>query len=233
MPSDSRLFRVALLLLMAVHAGVSSAGPVGTSEAEAMSEGVHSAPLAPSGLTTGLNTLSIPTATSAPRSAPGADEEPPTAGALAAEILKEARAGASTLESGQPSPPSATATSGSRTTSREAEDVFGLRGMSKAAVHWIQDAVPWLRDDSYEKWSERRSRAVNTAPRPTVQFIDLDDSTRGPGGANPTGYGSGDNVVRQTIKTIQEVASHPMSWLVILLFVIGGIVMSKVDRRPK
>jgi hypothetical protein len=41
------------------------------------------------------------------------------------------------------------------------------------------------------------------------------------------------SLVREAVQLIREVLEHPMTWLVISLFVVGGIVMSKMDRRPK
>jgi len=45
--------------------------------------------------------------------------------------------------------------------------------------------------------------------------------------------GSGQNLVHAVVEALREVLAHPMTWLVAALFVVGGIVVKKIDRRPK
>jgi hypothetical protein len=128
--------------------------------------------------------------------------------------------------------------------------------MSKAAVHWLKEAVPWLRDSADDdnagrpvgretaEWSAPTTDDVATGPRvregaspqagtateatpsATIVLVDLGDA-QGSKLLDPD-----QNVVRQVITLIQEVVGHSMTWLVVALFVIGGIVVKKIDRRP-
>jgi hypothetical protein len=181
--------------------------------------------------------------------------------ALAVEIIKEAEAGTAATETprqparenarsaAQPTAPGPSA----RPPTGGNDDPWGLRDMGKTAVQWVKDAVPWLRSD------EDSRDAGQNKPLDTADWSasPLDGGQAGRGarlasdpppatgpGAYPlstVGYGDPDrpkvappdeNIVRMIIDVLREVLEHPMTWLVISLFVIGGIVVKRIDRRP-
>jgi len=134
-------------------------------------------------------------------------------------------------------------------------DPWGLREIGNAAVHWLKDTLPWLRSDTDES-SAAKAVALDAADWSTSP---LDDSASGRGSragstqltsavreapSDPTlavGYGTSaalalqdpdQDIVRLAINLIREVLEHPMTWLVVSLFVIGGIAVKKIDRRP-
>lgn len=137
-----------------------------------------------------------------------------------------------------------------RTAARKPEE-SPLREAAKAAVEWVKDAVPWLRSEGDD----------DNQPSTPRQAVDWDGSVeggaRGPGGlagSNLAGAGIGGGgaagvilpppkpesseevqrqLLRDAIEMFTALISHPMTWLVIALFVIGGYAMGKIDRRPK
>ena len=40
-------------------------------------------------------------------------------------------------------------------------------------------------------------------------------------------------LLRDVVTIVREAIGHPMTWLVVALFVIGGIAVKRFDRRPK
>lgn len=132
---------------------------------------------------------------------------------------------------------------------------YSLRGRSKAAWEWVKDTLPWLqRKDGGEE--AREPVVYDPLGVPGSPF----DGTLGARGAGGVGFGAGlggagagghgtvsvapggspdpsaDNVmalVRDAVRVIEEAIAHPMTWLVVALFAIGGFAMKKFDRRPK
>ena len=220
-----------LFLMLALH-GAAWAGPVPAAEADA-----------------------APTAAALPSLLPDAAASAATGSALAVEIIKEADAGAATAEAprnpardGARAAPAPTApTPSARNQARPDDDPWGLRDMGKTAVRWVKDAVPWLRSDEDERdagravsldeadWAGGTGRGAKpghahppagagaAGPESTVVYGDA---------ARPKPAEHGENAVRMVLDVIREVLEHPMTWLVAALFVIGGIVVKKIDRRP-
>lgn len=224
-----------IALLLALHGAV-RAGPMPAAEADAKA------------------TPSLPSL--APEPAASAS----TGSALAVEIITEAGAGATAAEAPRtprrdaPHTPPQTPAQLARNQAPADDDPWGVRETAKAAVHWVKDAVPWLRSDDDARdagravapdqadWSAspleggaQRGARPGTAHLPTANAATTDPlTTVGYGDATPRPkYASAEpNIVRVVIETIREVLEHPMTWLVLALLVIGGIVVKKIDRRP-
>ncbi len=130
--------------------------------------------------------------------------------------------------------------------------------MGKAAAYWLRDAVPFLNKPSETdpaqavEWSESGlqgstpAAAAETQRKKAADALLLDqararndDQVRrhiaviGLQREARAGAGSGQNLLREGLKSLQELAHHPMTWLVVTLCVIGGIAISMADRRPK
>lgn len=135
----------------------------------------------------------------------------------------------------------------------DAEPLGELRDLGKAAMHWIKDSIPWLRSDGSDspvqptsgqiEWSGSPA-GVGPAVRQAVPgTAPAMDSPAGPNASpSPGPYDdrarkeaiqSERDVIRDFIRYLREILQHPMTWLVIALFMIGGIAMSIADRRPK
>jgi hypothetical protein len=205
--------------------------------------------------------------TGAAPSAAVAVDSAASASALAAELIKEAEAGATGADATPaavrnaqravtPTRP-APAPARKPTADDEPDDDWELRDMGKSAVQWVKDKMPWLRSDGNAgslgggigngsvnptEWSQsplEGGKATRSEPAGMPQTPDVSVATPQSGGTawrEPQRRDSVDverNLVREAIKFIREVLEHPMTWLVISLFVVGGIVMTKVDRRPK
>ncbi len=233
----TRLLAALLILALQVFTGGAVAGPVSAEEAND-----DSAALSARFLDDGM-------ATAAASAASGS--------ALAMEIIKEAEAGTAVIEAPrQPSRERARAVAQpppARSSSAAAGDPWGLRDMAKAAVQWVKDAVPWLRSDEDAPDAGQRV-TLNTADWSAspleggragrgARFASNQPPVAAPGVDPLTAAGYGDptqskvadpeqNLVRFAINVLREVLDHPMTWLVISLFVIGGIVVKKIDRRP-
>lgn len=220
-----------LFLMLALH-GVAWAGPVPAAEADA-----------------------APTAAALPSLLPDAAASAATGSALAVEIIKEADAGATTAEA--PRNPArdgaraaaapATPTPSPRNQASPDDDPWGLRDMGKTAVQWVKDAVPWLRSDEDERdagrtvsldeadWaggSGRGAKPGNVHLHATANAAGPESTVVYGDAARPKPAEPGENVVRMVLDVIREVLEHPMTWLVVALFAIGGIVVKKIDRRP-
>lgn len=198
----------------------------------------------------------------APASAPHADPTP-SPSALAAEIIKEAEAGAQASEQTRSTPRAnvqaaihpVPANPSARPQAAADVDPWGLREVGKAAAHWIKETVPWLRSDEDE--SSATKTGVPDAADWSASPLDGSAPGRGSragsthltgavstGPSDPTltvGYTATEartapdpdqNIVRKAINAIREVLEHPMTWLVVSLFVIGAIAVKKMDRRP-
>jgi len=237
-----------LILALQAIAGSAAAGPVPAAEA-------HGA-TADSGTTPALSAGLLNEGTAATAAASAA-----SGSALAVEIIKEAEAGTAAIETprqpgresarsaAQPTAPGPSA----RPPTGGNDDPWGLRDMGKTAVQWVKDAVPWLRSDEDSR-DAGQNKPLDAADW-TASPLEGGQAGRGAGlASNPphvagpgrdplstVGYGdparpkvadAEENLVRILVKQLREVLEHPMTWLVISLFVIGGIVVKKIDRRP-
>lgn len=185
----------------------------------------------------------------------------PSTSALAAEIINEAEAGAQTTSEQTrygkapalglaiaPGPKGSGAT-------RPSDDEWGLREMGKAAVSWIKEIAPWLRSDADQDstghsvtpdradWSTsslngdalgRNARGNATQLPDALPDVSLaSTATVGTGKSlASTGLEPQQNIVSTVYSFVGEVLAHPLTWLVVCLFVIGGAVVKRIDRRP-
>jgi len=251
-PRTAATLWVFSLLLLALRA---TAGPVTGDEAASAPMGSEAAPAGESGLTSpplsGTGTAS---------GQQGSGDVKPAGSALALELLKEAEAGAPANEAqrraARPAAQTATAPapSGPRSRSQatEAEADGGLREMGKAAVHWLKESLPWLRQDAED--DDRRHSALSG----TADWSEspLEGGKGGRGGAlmpadgvamapvgpdAAVGYGSSTrrtpdpqhNLIQEFLQVVRVVLEHPMTWLIVALFLVGGMAIRKFDRRPK
>ena len=232
---------LATLSMLALHASL-WAGPVPATEADTAAA---------------ASTLTAPMPRGLSDVAPvDAVASGPSGSVLAAEIIKEAGAGAAEdPRSAQRTPSRAPAAQAAATTvvSKRAgadDDPWGLRDTGKAALRWIKDAVPWLRRDDDAADGELRARLndsdassilsigragreTSLATPPPPHTIEDPLSTVGYGeSARPKALAAEENLVRTVINILREVLEHPMTWLVVALFAIGGVAVKKFDRRP-
>lgn len=185
----------------------------------------------------------------------------PSTSALAAEIIKEVESGVQATSEqtrgakaqalGQAIASGPSDDSGTRST----DDEWSLRKLGKAAVHWIKETVPWLRSDADQggtghsaalagaDWStspldgratDRNPRGNTTQLPDALRDVSLDPTPTGRFGKNmaPPVLEPEQNLVSTVFSVVGEVVEHPMTWLVVCLFVIGGAVVKKIDRRP-
>lgn len=140
-------------------------------------------------------------------------------------------------------------------TPESVESPYSLRGRSKAAWEWVKETLPWL-----EQKDEAEAPREPVVYDPLGVTGSPFDTTLGARGAGGVGFGGGlgatgsgaygavpaapggspdasaDNVmalIRDAVRIVEEAVAHPMTWLVIALFVIGGFAMKRFDRRPK
>lgn len=188
----------------------------------------------------------------------GAAEAAPSSATLAAEILREAgmtqqpsAAVPSALRQLQKEPTGPTShVSPARPSGKSSMDDAALaevRDFGKAAVQWVKGALPWRSDDAHDgpatvpteiNWADGPSREVGAAIKLIVESGQDKSATRSDAGAGNTASDakagtSAGNLVRDGIQAAQKFLSHPMTWLVLSLVVIGVIAMSLADRRPK
>lgn len=232
---------------MLVFASSPQAGPLPAADDVEGAAGASAAPA----LSTRF--LDLSTATAAASAASGS--------ALAMEIIKEAGAGNTATElprqPGRDSIRTAAKPAPSAPSKRPAanapDDPWGLRGMGKSALQWVKEAVPWLR--GAEKTSDADQGKAVDMPDWSASPLEAGQAGRGerprssqsPGTSaagdplSAVGYGnpaptqrmsSEENLLRIVVSVLREVLEHPMTWLVISLFVIGGIVVKRIDRRP-
>ena len=233
---------------MQAFAGSAAAGPVPAAEAHDTSADSSTTPTLSARLLDGGTA-----ATAAASAASGS--------ALAVEIIKEAEAGTAAIETprqpgrenarsaAQPTAPSPSA----RPPAGGNDDPWGLRDMGKVAVQWVKHAVPWLRSEEDTRdaghhhsldsadWSAspleggqagRSARLASNPPPVAGPGVDPLSAVGYGDPARSTVVAPGENIVRMIVDVIREVLEHPMTWLVLLLFVIGGIVVKRIDRRP-
>lgn len=245
-----------LLLLLALQVSA-WAGPVPATEAEAApAMATATLPGLPGpGLGDGLAVHSGASAASA-----GSGSE------LAAQMIKEADAGAATTEASHPprrdntrgreQSASASAPAGQMQVRQPADkaagDPWGLRELGKAALQWAKNSLPWLADE--ESTGHDKQPLPDTVDWAAAPLAGGTATGAGPGAnalphAGPPsdlgaslGYGGTDkrwamgsdqNLVRVVMEALREVLAHPLTWLVAALFVVGGIVVKWIDRRPK
>ena len=256
----THLLTTLLMLTLTLH-GAAMAGPVAAGEADAASAGstttgvvspaaTGGSSAATAGAGHGLGQLDR-TADAAAAAASG-----PAGSALALEMLKEAEADAPGHEAvRQPRREGERAASASAANNLAAaqpiagDDPWGLRDIGKTAVRWAKHTMPWLRSEDDEAdaakevvlkqadWSasplggdpHRGAGSVGGAGAFTQPQAEL-----GYGEAKRTPQASTEfDLVRQIVEVVRVVLEHPMTWLVAALFIIGGIVVRKIDRRPK
>jgi len=239
---------LALLATFALHAA-SWAGPMPAAEADTGVSAAASAVVTPAGLSAQILGDDVtPSAASSP-----------SGSALAAELIKESGAGVHATETpvhawragGATAAASAKTTAGSAPPHRPttAGDDWGLPEWGKATVHWLKQTVPWLRDDTDEHdsrtvapdeadWSvsplDRDARRSPHRPPDVSATAVANAAIRATpdSEAQPYIFDSEQNLIRMVVNTAREVLEHPMTWLVVLLFVIGAIVVKRIDRRP-
>ncbi len=253
MHASSRHVVVLLNVVLLASAAPVRAGPLQGSKSTDASVNAPAAARAGAAQRLDPSPVSVPLATS-----PIHTDPHPSASALAAEILKEAEVEATLTAqprvqrqaSGQAVDASAKPTS--RDQANVGDDPLGLRQFGKDTVLWIKDTLPWLRSDESDSATDR-TRAVywsttllnGDAPRSGAQPVSLAppgttgggtfDRALSVGGAHAqttTLFAPEENLLRRALQAVGEVLGHPMTWLVISLFVIGGIVAKKIDRRP-
>lgn len=232
--------------MLVLHAG-SWAGPVPAAEADAAVPTSALADLSPRAPGAGM-TLSAEAAASAPAGS-----------ALAVEMIKEAGAGASVADTPRSRAREATGNAAQAAAPKApppkpanaADDPWGLRDLGKAAVQWAKQSIPWLRKAEDER-DAARSVTLHPAdwsasplePGQPARRADLSHNPPAGAGEDPLSapsYGEAaqqkmadaeQNAARVLFNAVREVLDHPMAWLVAALFVIGGVVVKKIDRRP-
>ena len=178
----------------------------------------------------------------------------------AAAIISEALAGAAAPAATRPATPSARqaarAASSARPHARLAEDDVDLKEMGKRALSLLKQVLPGQIGDADKEGADDRavtdSADWSTSPldgitqphgghigaAPTITGLGAAQSMTnalagGSGDANLAGHSADVNIVREIVDAIRMVFGHPMTWMIVALFAIGGIAVSKFDRRPK
>lgn len=256
------LWALTLFLLV----GSATAGPVSADDLQGRSDESGALQLtlpAPStdALGEGLAASAAAKAASASASDPGASSS-----ALAAEIIKEAGATESIAEptrkaqraNGQAASTAAPASASPRNQAPAADAEQSLRAMGKAAVDWLKQSVPWLRDDADDGGADKHASLGDATdwstsalgggqsgqnampgtmqvPTATGQLPSGPGYNEGIGNATAQAMveDPNQNLIRIIAKYVREVLEHPMTWLVLSLVVVGAIAMKKADRRPK
>jgi len=250
-----------LLLLLALQ-GSAWAGPVPAAEAAPTAEAAPAAVTLPGLPGPGLGEgLAAQPAAGAASAAPATSDselaaqmlKEADAGAVAAEATHAPRRDG-TRTKAQPASDSADVgqVQAKKPANKAGGDPWELRDMGKAAVQWVKDSLPWLTDnDSAHDGSPQLLGAADwSAPalagggaregRPGASQLphaapssDLTTGVGYGGSDKRSATGSGQNLVHAVVEALREVLAHPMTWLVAALFVVGGIVVKKIDRRPK
>jgi hypothetical protein len=232
------------------------AGPVAGDEAASAPMGIEAA----AGISTPPLDGSTTTAAGAAVARPASGDSAPAGSALALELLKEAEAGAQANEAqrrtARPEKQAASAPAPTGPTSRSqannAEADGGLREMGKSAVHWLKESLPWLRTDAEDDdrrhnampgaadWSEsplegaKADRAGSVGPAHGSAFVQAGPDTAVIyGGSAQRTQEPQHNIFTEFIQLLRIVLEHPMTWLIVSLFVVGGFALRKFDRRPR
>lgn len=177
-----------------------------------------------------------------------------SASAMAAEIMNEAATARGSEQPHDKQRANNRSTGPAKAASAASPDAWDLRDMGKSALQWLKQGVPWLRSEADEEneaerpvnleaidWSRLDGSAVAGGNRTAVTALPAPahDAPRDP--LSTVGYGTaaspgtpepGLNVLRWISEVVRPVLEHPMTWLVVSLFVIGAIVVKKIDRRP-
>lgn len=190
-----------------------------------------------------------------PPTAAAAAEPAASAGSLALEIIKEAGAGSHSAEP----PPHAKARSGAvnaatrndaRTSSNE--DGLTLRELGKSAILWAKAKLSWGDGDADTQKSVGPESPYATNPSTSMLIDDAGGNSsevnrhRIPDASDAQSYdaatttssagvtlrGPNDDLVHAAIQFVREVMAHPMTWLILVLVVVGSLVAKKMDRRP-
>jgi hypothetical protein len=244
--------RACLYLLLA---GPAAAGPVGGDNIEAPSGSLTPpAGTLPDGAAAVPIDLLLPSAGTRAETS-GSAESTPSPSVQAAEILREAESGTAAAEPA-PARRQGLQRAGAPAATPAAEEDNSLREFAKATVHWLKESVPWLRKDAQDEdagnravmgadeWSasalagDKAARSfevgqVRLAERAEASPMPPDSSAGYRSSAQQPGLGPQHNIVREAIEFLRTVLLHPMTWLVLALFAIGGYAVSKFDRRPK
>jgi hypothetical protein len=253
--------RAAAWLLLWLSMGPVAAGPVSDAAPGIDTGSIEAAPALSLSLPepVGLENA-LPDAGAAPAASASAGTTPAIT-QQAAEIIREAQAGAAAADpphAAHPEQGKSQATAAharSRSAAQDSDDEGGLRDIGKAALDWFKQAVPWLRDEHDDdsadaragvdtvEWSESPLDGGNAGAGRHADVVAMGAGAgagRGPGmamgyGSDAGGLGLGNqrNYVREFVDLLRMVFEHPMTWLVVALFVIGGFAISKFDRRPK
>lgn len=240
-----------ILLTLALH-GAACAGPVASEQPDAVAPVIGASPgaqahvAAASAVGQGLPELGHAASTAASAA---------TGSALVLEMLKEADAGAAGHDTvRQPrrdaaraaNPASAASPDERALKAKRDDDPWGLRDIGKTALAWAKSAIPWLRSEDDETgtdavhkpgdWSasslgHEGPRGAARAPEAGSHAQPEAEVVYGEARREPQGHVQS-NLVREIIGVLRLVLEHPMTWLVVSLFVIGGIVVKRIDRRP-
>jgi hypothetical protein len=157
-----RAFAVLLILPWLALASSVCAGPVTVDDAPGQTEGANGAPATLPGLLPAAQgeALLAPggAAKAAAPAASASGDSHASSSAMAAEMLKEAEAGAAATEpprkatraNAQAAGPTTASSASARNQARAIDDERRLREVGKAALHWLKETIPWLRSDADE-----------------------------------------------------------------------------------
>jgi hypothetical protein len=111
-----------------------------------------------------------------------------------------------------------------------------LKEAAKAARQWVEESVPWAQqrskgqDDSSEPHSRQRDAIESEHAIAGELYPEGATDGRGPRMGTPLAEM---NIGTEALKFIKEVLSHPMTWLVVALVVMGMVAVSMAKRRAK
>ena len=205
--------------------------------------------------------MPLPTADTTLRSADGAPQAgaasaaADAAGKLADELLHDARLGvgapaAKTKSSAARAAPHQT----QQTQQPAAETPHGaaagddlsvlppeLRSFGKASLERIKSLLPGHDGEATTgaeppvqvNWSDGSAAGRSVDAALAGARADADQAHAANADATGPSRNAHDNLLRDSLQMLQQILTHPMTWLVISLFAIGAIAMSLADRRPK
>jgi hypothetical protein len=230
--------------------GHAAADPVKSDDARSGLGGGEASPTATLNLPAAVQVEPMPSAGDAKAVLPGGLQASSSPSAQALDIMREVRSGAA--PAGEPQRAAkASARQPAMADPKEAANELDLRESAKAVLLWLKEAMPWTRkqadDDTarhVQDWRESVREDAQPQRNPaaaTAQGADGPVAAQVRPGAglgydsNPRlqTYGAEQNVMREIVDIARIVLDHPMTWLVVALFVVGALVVSKFDRRPK